>query len=286
MYTRKLNLSMIQKKYGIVVGIVISLLICICIYYTMIISNKKVQNKAFVEGEYLYVNKEYDKAIEKYREYLADKATLSDSKRWLVWQRLLYITVQLKSDLAQGISILREMEKEYAYDVQYMPQVLKEMVQVYHMQRSKEEVIQTLEKLVTSEFPLSQEEKVKLYRQYAILIAEDTRNLQRGEEQLERCVQKEKGSVVKWCQYELGVIYTLGEQYKKARPIFHSLIANSLPEEEIHYSSRFMLATIYGFLGEKKQAIEEFKAIEDIYPNKDAIRSRVKALSKPEKNIL
>ena len=286
MHTRKLNLSMIQKKYGIVVGIVISLLICICIYYTMIISNKKVQNKAFVEGEYLYVNKEYDKAIEKYREYLADKATLSDSKRWLVWQRLLYITVQLKSDLAQGISILREMEKEYAYDVQYMPQVLKEMVQVYHMQRSKEEVIQTLEKLVTSEFPLSQEEKVKLYRQYAILIAEDTRNLQRGEEQLERCVQKEKGSVVKWCQYELGVIYTLGEQYKKARPIFHSLIANSLPEEEIHYSSRFMLATIYGFLGEKKQAIEEFKAIEDIYPNKDAIRSRVKALSKPEKNIL
>lgn len=286
MLKSKRKLSILQKKYGILVGIILSLLICVVMYYTMLVSNQEVVNHVFAEGEALYAKKEYDEAIEKYREYLSDTTTLSDSKRWIVWQRLLYITVQLKSDLDQGIQILRDMEKEYEYDIEYMPYVLKEMVQVYHMKRSKEEVINTLEKLMTSDFPLSQEEKVKLYRQYAILIAEDTRNLQRGEEQLERCIQKEEGTVVTWCEYELGVIYALDEQYRKARFLFNKLITNSRPDEEINYSSRFMLATIYGLLGEKKQAIEELQAIEDIYPNKDAIQSRVRALRKPDRNEL
>ena len=286
MFKNKVTLSMIQKKYGILAGILLSLCICAVIYYMILLGNKEEVSQIFREGEELYASKEYDKAIEKYSEYLSDMTTSSDSKRWLAWQRLLYITVQLKSDFEQGINILRDMEKEYEHDVEYMPYVLKEMVQVYHMKRSKEEVIHTLEKLMTSNFPLSQEEKIKLYRQYIVLIAEDTRNLQRGEEQLERCIQKEEQEVGKWCEYELGVVYTLGEQYKKARPIFNKLIGNSQPDEEIHYSSRFMLATIYGLLGERKQAIEELKAIESIYPNRDVIQSRVQALRKTEKNEL
>lgn len=286
MRRNKIKLSIIEKKYGILVGIIVSLIICAFIYYSVIVHGKEELHQVFVEAEQYYARKEYDKAIEKYNEYLADTTTFESAKRWAVWQRLLYITIQLQSDLTKGIAILKTMEKEYEYDVQYMPQVLKEMVQVYHMQRAKEDMMQTLEKLITSDFPLEQQEKVKLYRQYALIIAEDARNFERGEEQLGLCIEKEEEAVVQWCQYELGVIYTLDARYKKARAIYDTLIKKSKPNEELYYSSRFMLATIYGLLGEKKQAIEEFQAIEEIYPNKDAIQSRIRALRKAEKNEL
>lgn len=281
-----LKISVIEKKYGIITGVMIFFLLCFVFYYIVAKEDKAIESTLFLEAEALYANKEYEKAIDKYNEYLADSIGVSENERWSAWERILYITVQLNSDFSKGIAILREMEKEYAYDVQYMPKILKEMIQVYYMQHSKEDIIQTLQKLLMSELSLSNEEKIQFYRQYAILISENNKRFEQGEEQLELCIQKEEEPVARWCQYELGVMYTLDEKYKKGRAIFNTLIEKSRPDEEIYYSSRFMLATIYSFLGDKTKAIEELKAIENIYPNKEVIRSRIKALRKKEVTTL
>ena len=255
---------------------VATVIFCITLYCIFLVYNKDMD---FERIDEIYRNKDYEKALQEYVYYIKDNKDLKTDKLWEAYQRVLYITVQLKGDIKGGIQLLYSMQTEYKDDAEKEYAIYKELLRLHHIQNEEDKVLHILTTFLDGDvFPLTQEERIGYYRRYLVLVSKDKRNFAQGVLFLKTRVEREKDIVQSWAQYGLATIYMLSEQYKKSTDILQSILEKHSLREEIGYLSQYMLATIAVANGEKAKALEYALALKEYYPNQKALDTFIKKL--------
>lgn len=227
----------------------------------------------------IYKNKDYEKALQGYIHYIENNKNVKTDKLWEAYQKVLYITVQLKGDIRAGIQLLYSMQAEYGGNAEKEYTIYKELLRLHHIQNEEDKVLYILTTFLNDDvFSLTQEEKVGYYRRYLVIVSKDKRNFTQGISFLKTRMEREKGVTQSWAQYGLATIYMLSEQYKKSTDMLQSILEKHSLKEEIGYLSQYMLATIAVANGEKAKALEYALALKEYYPNQKALDTFIKKL--------
>lgn len=227
------------------------------------------------EARAAYVGGYYMEAEAAYERYL--KLRPQGEHRYEAWTRLFELAVNVRDNQKRGVEVLEAALLEFGDDPEQAIPLLTTLADLYERQGKREQAVEIWQKsLEKNHLPPEKVSEImrrmaKAYRVQGYFdLAQDV---------YIDCAHAAQDPASKaMCLYELGLTYSLVDNFAKAREVLEEVRRMVGAPMETHALATFLLAEIAETERKTDEARKLLESIRDSYPNPKAVETRLRKL--------
>lgn len=203
-------------------------------------------------------------------------------RRWEAWQLLLQVLNSAGPESRASLEVLEAMRAEYEDDDGRMADILEHMGRVCERLRRYGDAAEAWA-AYTGLAGIGGARRVEGYRHLAAMQFSQ-RRFEAGEESLAQCLALPLPDHDKIrCMLDLADQNMARERWQEVADLCQQIL-DSAPDEEVRGQAGYLLADALEQLGRPKEALAQFEAARDAYPNPAVMDNRIAHLRKTLKN--
>lgn len=205
-----------------------------------------------------------------------------EDKRWEAWTLLLKTVNANNQEARVSLEFLRAMLDEYENDQPRLPFILSQMGKFNELLRHYDQAADAWSAFVDLG-DLEDAERVEGYRKLAAMQF-GQRHFEAGEDTLQQCLALPLPDHDKiTCMLDLADANIARERWQEAADLCQQIF-DSDPDPAIFGLAGYLRGDALERMGRKKEALEQFEAVRDSYPNPAVIDNRARHLQKQKED--